>query len=122
MVLLSSFFHTSFFWFHQFCPFFPLPSPNFPLVNSYIFSCFLLIYFVSLFLIFLEKYLFLLTALGLCCCARAFSSSSKWVGSLQHRPLITVASLVAEYGPQGTGFSNCGPQAYGIFLDQGSNR
>ena len=36
------------------------------------------------------------------------------------RSLIAMASLVAEHRPQGTGFSNCGPQAYGIFLDQGS--
>ena len=41
-----------------------------------------------------------MAALGLCCCAWAFSTCSKW-GLLffaVHRLLIVVASLVAEHG------------------------
>ena len=53
----------------------------------------------TLFLKKLFMYLFL-AALGLCCCARAFSSCSEW-GLLfiaVHGLLIVVASLVAEHG------------------------
>ena len=49
--------------------------------------------------IFLFIYLFL-AALGLCCCARAFSSCGEW-GLLfiaVRGLLIAVASLVAEHG------------------------
>ena len=58
----------------------------------------------QLFFLFLKKfYLFIylfLAALGLRCCARAFSSCGKW-GLLfvaVHGLLIAVASLVAEHG------------------------
>ena len=53
-----------------------------------------------LFYLFFKFYLFL-AALGLRCCARAFSSCSEW-GLLfvaVHGLLIAVASLVAEHGP-----------------------
>ena len=43
---------------------------------------------------------FFLTALGLHCCAQAFSSCSEWglLFGAVHRLLIVVASLVAEHG------------------------
>ena len=46
-------------------------------------------------------YLFLAT-LGLCCCARAFSSCGKWglLFVVVHGLLIAVASLVVEHGLQ----------------------
>ena len=53
---------------------------------------------------FKKKYLFIYlfggTALGLCCCARAFSSWGEWglLFIVVHRLLIAVASLVAEHG------------------------
>ena len=53
------------------------------------------------FLIYLLIYLFLfLAALGLRCCARAFSSCSEWglLFVVVRRLLILVASLVAEHG------------------------
>ena len=45
-------------------------------------------------------YLFILAALGLHCCARAFSSCGKrgLLFVVVHRLLIAVASLVAEHG------------------------
>ena len=49
------------------------------LLLSFDLFCFTFPYF------FLKKYLFLLTSLGLYCGARAFSSCSKWVGTLQLR-------------------------------------
>ena len=69
------------------------------------FSCiyiFSLKFFVSLHsLFFLNIFiLFILAALGLCCCARAFSSCCEW-GLLfvaVRRLLIVEASLVAEHG------------------------
>ena len=58
---------------------------------------YLFIYFFNLFIIFL--YLFL-AALGLCCCAGAFSSCGEWgrLFVVVHWLLIAVASLVAEHG------------------------
>ena len=53
-----------------------------------------------LFVYFLKFYLFL-AALGLCCCARAFSSCGEW-GLLfvaVRVLLIAAASLVEEHGP-----------------------
>ena len=58
-------------------------------------------------------YLFM-AALGLHCCARAFSSCGKrgLLFAAMHRLLIAVASLVAEHGLQACiGFSSCGSQA-----------
>ena len=54
--------------------------------------------FIYLF-IYLFVYLFL-AALGLCCCARAFSSCGErgLLFVAVHRLLIAVASLVAEHG------------------------
>ena len=79
-----------------------------------------------------------LAVLGLCCCARAFSSCAEWGSSLVevHGLLIVVASLVAEHGlwahwlqKQQLAGSGVGPTvvarglccstACGIFLDQG---
>ena len=54
---------------------------------------------ISFFFLIYLIYLFL-AVLGLCCCARAFSSCSKW-GLLfiaVRRLLIAVASLVVEHG------------------------
>ena len=59
--------------------------------------CFVYLLFFQF--IYLFIYLFL-AALGLCCCARAFSSCSEW-GLLfvaVRRLLIAVASLVVEHG------------------------
>ena len=51
------------------------------------------------FVIYLFIYLFL-AALGLCCCARAFSSCGEWrlLFAVVRRLLIALASLVAEHG------------------------
>ena len=59
------------------------------------------------FLIYLFIYLFL-AALGLHCCARAFSSCSEWglLFTAVRGLLIAVASLVAEHR-----LSSCGSQA-----------
>ena len=45
-------------------------------------------------------YLFILVALGLSCCAQAFSSCGEWglLFAAVRRLLIVVASLVAEHG------------------------
>ena len=51
--------------------------------------------------------------LGLCLCARAFSSCGKW-GPLfiaVRRPLTIAASLVAEHRLQTRRLSNCGSRA-----------
>ena len=71
---------------------------------------------------------FFLAVLGLCFCARAFSSCGKR-GPLfiaVHGPLTIVASLVAEHRLQTRRLSNCGSRpscsaACGILPDQGSN-
>ena len=57
------------------------------------------VYNNSFIVIFIFIYLSL-AALGLCCCARAFSGCSDWGPLLTavHGPLILVASLVAEHG------------------------
>ena len=88
----------------------------------------------NFYLISFKKYLtniFILAALGLCCCLQAFSSCSKW-GLLfscleARRLLIAGASLVAEHELYGAWASvvvvhrlSC-PVAHEIFLDQGLN-
>ena len=66
------------------------------------------------FLIFIYLFIYLFMAvLGLCFCARAFSSCGKW-GPLfiaVRGPLIIVASLVAEHRLQTPRLSNCGSRA-----------
>ena len=55
-----------------------------------------------------------MAVLGLCFCARAFSSCGKW-GPLfiaVHGPLIIAASLVVEHRLQTRRLSNCGSRAY----------
>ena len=69
--------------------------------------CFLFVCFFNLFL-----YLFL-AVLGLCFCARAFSSCGEW-GPLfiaVRGPLTIAASLVAEHRLQTRRLSSCGSQA-----------
>ena len=54
-----------------------------------------------------------MAVLGLCFCARAFSSCGKW-GPLfiaVRGPLTIAASLVAEHRLQTRGLSNCGSRA-----------
>ena len=54
-----------------------------------------------------------MAVLGLCFCARAFSSCGKW-GPLfiaVRRPLIIAVSLVAEQRLQTRRLSNCGSRA-----------
>ena len=54
-----------------------------------------------------------MAVLGLCFCARAFSSCGKW-GPLfiaVHGPLIIAASLVEEHRLQMCRLSNCGSRA-----------
>ena len=79
-------------------------------------------------LYFLGLFIYLLAALGLCCCLQAFSSGEQGLLFVAlHRLLIAVASPAVEQGLQGVrasvvvahGFSWFA--AYGIFLDQGSN-
>ena len=58
------------------------------------------VYFILFYLINLFIYVFL-AALGLCCCAWAFSSCSEWgllFVAVCRLLLIVVASLVAEHG------------------------
>ena len=91
--------------------------------------------------IFYLFYFIFLAALGLHCCAQAFSSCGErgLLFVVVHRLLIVVASLVAEQGSRCAGFSSCGTQALerrlsscgarglscsmacGIFPDQGWN-
>ena len=56
--------------------------------------------FFKVFFTFLKKNYLFLAALGLCCCARAFSSCGEWglLFVVLHGLLIAVASLVAELG------------------------
>ena len=68
----------------------------------YVHMCIFLLVMAKLFfflIIYSFIYLFL-AALGLCCCARAFSSCSKWglLFVVVHGLLIVVSSLVAEHG------------------------
>ena len=62
--------------------------------------------FFKVFFTFLKKNYLFLAALGLCCCARAFSSCGEWglLFVVLHGLLIAVASLVAELGLQACGF------------------
>ena len=64
-----------------------------------------------------------MAVLGLCFCARAFSSCGKRgpLFIVVHGPLTIAASLVAEHRLQTRRLSNCGSAACGIFPDQGSN-
>ena len=76
-------------------------------VESLGFSFFLILLFIKIFI-----YLFM-AVLGLCFCARAFSSCSKW-GPLfitVRGPLTIAASLVAEHRLQTRRLSNCGSRA-----------
>ena len=54
-----------------------------------------------------------MAVLGLCFCARAFSSCSKWgpLFMVVHGPLTIAASPVAEHRLQTRGLSNCGSRA-----------
>ena len=67
--------------------------------------------------LFIFKFIYLiylfLAALGLRCCARAFSSCGErgLLFVVVRRLLIAVASLVAEHRLWCTGFSSCGTQA-----------
>ena len=60
----------------------------------------------------LFTYLFL-AALGLCCCARAFSSCGEQglLFIVARGLLIAAACLVAEHGLQARGLSSCGSRA-----------
>ena len=76
-------------------------------VESLGFSFFFILLFIKIFI-----YLFM-AVLGLCFCARAFSSCSKW-GPLfitVRGPLTIAASLVAELRLQTRRLSNCGSRA-----------
>ena len=65
-------------------------------------------FFLKLFI-----YLFILAVLGLCFCARAFSSCGKWGPLLiaVRGPLTIAASLVAEHRLQTRRLSSCGSRA-----------
>ena len=54
-----------------------------------------------------------MAVLGLCFCARAFSSCGKWGPLLivAHGPLTIAAPLVAEHRPQTRRLGSCGPRA-----------
>ena len=69
-------------------------------------------FFFLNFWVYLFIYLFL-AALGLCFCARAFSSCSKWgpLFIVVRGPLIIVASLAVEHRLQMRRLSNCGSRA-----------
>ena len=71
---------------------------------------FILFYFFNFLKIFI--YLFM-AVLGLCFCARAFSSCGKWgpLFTAVCGPLIITASLVAEHRLQTHRLSNCGSRA-----------
>ena len=62
--------------------------------------------------------LFIFSVLGLCCCARAFSSFSMWwlLFPAMHGLLIVVGSRIAEHSnSRAHGLNSCGSQA----LEQG---
>ena len=91
-------------------------------VCTYVFFCLFLFFNLSCvisFFIFLTLGLFILfiylfmAVLGLCFCARAFSSCGKWGPRFiaVHGPLIIAASLVAEHRLQTCRLSNCGSWA-----------
>ena len=66
------------------------------------------------FLFFFLNFIYLFMAvLGLCFCARAFSSCGKWgpLFIVVRGPLTIVASLVAEHTLQTRRLSNCGSRA-----------
>ena len=68
----------------------------------------------SVFLFFKKKFIYLFVAvLGLCFCARAFSSWGKWGPPFMavHGPLTVAASLIAEHRLQTRRLSNCGSWA-----------
>ena len=71
----------------------------------------------SLFLLLSFVYLFILTALDLCCCVCAFSSCGKWglLGGYsvvaEQGLLIAVASRCGAWAQECTGFCSCGTQA-----------
>ena len=77
-------------------------------------------------LYFLGLFIYLLAALGLCCCLQAFSSGEQGLLFVAlHRLLIAVASPAVEQGLQGVRASAvvaqgfiC-PTACGIFWNQG---
>ena len=77
------------------CGIFPDQGSNLCLLHWQADSFFLFFFFICLFYL----YLFL-AALGLCCCARAFSSCSEreLLFIAVHGLLVVVASLVAEQG------------------------
>ena len=60
-----------------------------------------------------SDFFFFLTALGLCCCAQAFSSCGEWglLFLVVQGLLIAVASLVTEHRLQACGLSSCGLRA-----------
>ena len=62
---------------------------------------------------FLNKFLFLLAALGLHYCVRAFPSHIEWglLCVVVRRLLVTVASLPQCTGPMAHGLSSCSSQA-----------
>ena len=85
--------------------FLPIKSHKFIIVSFFLNNFFShkFIYFIYLFL----------AALGLRCCAQAFSSCSErgLLFVAVHGLLIAVASLVAEHGLQAHGLSSCGSRA-----------
>ena len=90
----------------------PRPSPVLSIIQLCQFVCVLCTIFKFFFTFYLFIYLFL-TVLGLCFCARAFSSCGKR-GPLfitVRGPLTITASLVVEHRLQTRRLSSCGSQA-----------
>ena len=85
------------------------------IINMYVpitISLIVWVFFLNFGFIYLFIYLFM-AVLGLCFCARVFSSCCKWgpLFIVVWRPLIIVASLVAEHRLQTCRLSNCGSRA-----------
>ena len=87
---------------------------SFKIVPGHFWKSLLIVHFFFFFLIFIYLFIYLFMAvLGLCLCARAFSSCGKR-GPLfiaVRGPLTIAASLVAEHRLQTRRLSNCGSRA-----------
>ena len=79
---------------------------------------FLIFFHVILFIFKIYLFIYLLAALGFCCCARAFSSCGErgLLFIVVHELLIAVLLLLRSTGSRHAGFSSCGMRAQKLWL------